>query len=173
MVSFMDYFKTNNAKHWIKYADEISENNKYFAKFMFYWLAFNSLYSEKNNKERKQIANFIDKYLKDYLEKFPNKFNELEKENSFKYLKSENIKDLKKSKNPPSPGYDDNDSNIETHGSVNSNNNVYRMKGYLNILYTIRCNLFHGDKTPIEIRDEKVVKNAYFVLKKILDIILN
>jgi len=47
-----------------------------------------------------------------------------------------------------------------------NNNNLGNMKS---LLYQIRCNIFHGEKTPGEINDDNIVKAAY----PILDYIIN
>lgn len=38
-----------------------------------------------------------------------------------------------------------------------------------NVLYQIRCNIFHGEKTPGDVNDDRIVKSALPVLKYIVD----
>lgn len=49
-------------------------------------------------------------------------------------------------------------------------NNLRTIK---NVLYQIRCNIFHGEKTPGDINDDRIVKSALpmlrFIVKKLID----
>jgi hypothetical protein len=38
-----------------------------------------------------------------------------------------------------------------------------------NVLYQVRCNVFHGEKVPGEINDDRIVKTAYPVLLAIME----
>lgn len=42
------------------------------------------------------------------------------------------------------------------------------LKTIKNVLYQIRCNIFHGEKTPGDINDDKIVKSALPLLKFIV-----
>ena len=45
-------------------------------------------------------------------------------------------------------------------------NNLETIK---NVLYQIRCNIFHGEKTPGDINDDRIVKSALPLLRYIVD----
>ena len=51
-----------------------------------------------------------------------------------------------------------------------NNNNLGTVKS---VLYLIRCNIFHGEKTPGVINDDKIVKAAYPLLDYIVDKLRN
>lgn len=42
------------------------------------------------------------------------------------------------------------------------------LKTIKNVLYQIRCNIFHGEKTPGDDNDDRIVKNAFPLLKHIV-----
>ena len=42
-----------------------------------------------------------------------------------------------------------------------------------NVLYQIRCNIFHGEKIPGDRNDDRIVKSANPVLKYILNYLIN
>jgi len=44
------------------------------------------------------------------------------------------------------------------------NNNLSTIK---NVLYQIRCNIFHGEKIPGDINDDRIVKSANPILEQI------
>jgi hypothetical protein len=46
------------------------------------------------------------------------------------------------------------------------------LKTVKNVLYQIRCNIFHGEKIPGDINDDSIVKSALPLLKHIVDFLL-
>jgi hypothetical protein len=42
------------------------------------------------------------------------------------------------------------------------------LKTIKNVLYQVRCNIFHGEKTPGDINDDRIVKNALPLLAYIV-----
>ncbi len=42
------------------------------------------------------------------------------------------------------------------------------LKTVRKVLYQIRCNIFHGEKTPGDVNDDRIVKNAFPLLKYIV-----
>jgi hypothetical protein len=38
-----------------------------------------------------------------------------------------------------------------------------------NVLYQIRCNIFHGEKTPGDLNDDRIVKSAFPILKYLVE----
>ena len=42
------------------------------------------------------------------------------------------------------------------------------LKTIKNVLYQVRCNIFHGEKTPGDINDDRIVKNAFPLLAYIV-----
>lgn len=47
------------------------------------------------------------------------------------------------------------------------------LKTIKDVLYQIRCNIFHGEKTPGDINDDRIVKSALPVLKYIVTHLIN
>jgi hypothetical protein len=37
-----------------------------------------------------------------------------------------------------------------------------------NVLYQVRCNVFHGEKVPGDVNDDRIVRAAYPVLLRIM-----
>lgn len=46
------------------------------------------------------------------------------------------------------------------------------LKTIKNVLYQIRCNIFHGEKTPGDVNDDRIVKSALPILKHIVEYLL-
>lgn len=47
------------------------------------------------------------------------------------------------------------------------------LKTIKNVLYQIRCNIFHGEKIPGEINDDRIVKSSLPILKYIIEYLLD
>lgn len=47
--------------------------------------------------------------------------------------------------------------------------NYRDLKQVINALYQVRCNLFHGEKFPLDPNDDRIVRPAYQVLLKIME----
>lgn len=58
---------------------------------------------------------------------------------------------------------------LENRGIIVGFNDHQSLKQLKNVLYQIRCNIFHGEKTPGEPNDDRIVKAATPVLKAILE----
>jgi len=46
------------------------------------------------------------------------------------------------------------------------------LKTVKNVLYQIRCNIFHGEKTPGDVNDDRIVKSALPLLKHIAEFLI-
>ena len=89
---------------------------------------------------------------------------------------------FKKLKNSLSKGDDHFVINMAKSDSYNSENDIKEMatkniiilcednnlKTIKNVLYQVRCNIFHGEKVPGDINDDRIVKNAFPLLKHIV-----
>ena len=49
---------------------------------------------------------------------------------------------------------------------------VNNLKTIKNVLYQIRCNIFHGEKTPGDFNDDAIVKSALHLLKYIMNYLI-
>lgn len=108
-------------------------------------------------------------------------FNEFVKENQSWY--NNKPSDLFEGlKNSLAKGDDHFVINMAKANSYNSGNDIKKMaksniiilcednslKTIKNVLYQIRCNIFHGEKTPGDINDDRIVKNAFPLLNHIV-----
>lgn len=108
-------------------------------------------------------------------------FNEFVKGNQSWY-NNEPSDLFEKLKNSLSKGEDHFVINMAKSNSYNSENDIKEMatkniiilcednnlKTIKNVLYQIRCNIFHGEKIPGDINDDRIVKNALPLLKHIV-----
>jgi hypothetical protein len=46
---------------------------------------------------------------------------------------------------------------------------IFNLQILKNVLYQIRCNIFHGEKTPGDINDDRIVSASFPVLKYLLE----
>ena len=146
--------KTMNSK---KAAAEWYERGKKesdpFYKFICYWISFNALYgSSKGASERKQIENYVEEMLKE-------KEVEIKQNDALAFFYTP-IKDLRKPRRM----------NSDTSDCVEilKDESCEAWKRLLNLLlcvYQARCNLFHGDKLPVDYRDQEVAENSAKVLE--------
>lgn len=42
--------------------------------------------------------------------------------------------------------------------------NIYKLRILKDVLFQIRCNIFHGEKTPSDVHDDRIVATSYPVL---------
>jgi len=47
------------------------------------------------------------------------------------------------------------------------------LKTIKNVLYQIRCNIFHGEKTPADLNDDRIVKSALPILRYIVQYLID
>jgi hypothetical protein len=108
-------------------------------------------------------------------------FNEFVKENQ-RWYNDEPSDLFEKLKKSLSKGDDHFVINMAKSNSYNSENDIKEMatkniiilcednnlKTIKNVLYQIRCNIFHGEKIPGDINDDRIVKNAFPLLKHIV-----
>lgn len=127
-----------------------------FYKFICYWISFNALYgSSKGVSERKQIENYVEKILK-------GKKIEIKQNDTLTFFYTP-IKDLRKPRKM--------DSDTSDCVKILKDENCKSWERLLNLLlcvYQARCNLFHGDKLPVDYRDQEVAKNSAKVLEEYL-----
>lgn len=140
-------------KKWfdISKGDNIDTKDDFF-KFVAVWLAFNALYSSKfynitGDKEQvKRFANLpaIKERHKVLLK---DDFTYME---SLKMIKSKGVRNMQ----------------VDYKWEINDSLSI---KSTLLSIYQIRCNLFHGGKTPENLRDINLVKNGYIIISKLIE----
>ena len=145
-----------------------------FNPFIKLWIAFNGWYKSKypNKNDRKAIdlckndsdlftfyqRSFSDKQFCDYLDKLVFELDKKPLENLTR------PRDRKLSLNK----LEDENGNVSflDNGSEAFNN-------YLDIIYQVRCNLFHCEKSPASMRDKLIVEYSYktfcIIMKQIID----
>lgn len=111
-------------------------------------------------------------------------FNEFVKENQDCYISPTNLfDDLKKSLAKGTRFFvinmaKSNRYNQKTDIEIMANKNIIvlcednNLKTIKNVLYQIRCNVFHGEKIPGDINDDKIVKSALPLLKHLVEYLL-
>ncbi len=162
-------------KEWYRFG--IENNDPFFVKFMFLWIAFNQIYSkfsgeaenqktkEKYHSERKQIIECLEKDIETRLltEKlFSNIFNspfiQIFKEKSIDVFDRTHMVFV------PDSRHKDN----ETVASEEKDWKE-RIKALFMMVYQVRCNLFHGSKEISNARDVKLVQCAGEILEMYLE----
>lgn len=153
----------NKIKMWY-YKSEID----HFSSFTTLWIAFNAFYNVKfrEGSNRKNIKEFVkDVNLKEIYVAL------LKSESNFKI----EVQDLKKELDKK-PLYNDKGSgrsSITGRDYPINVENIQNMDQLVDVLYTIRNNLFHGDKSLLAERDQRLVELAYKILHQYLGKLLS
>jgi hypothetical protein len=150
-------FSTSLYKKLIRNWHEKATTEDYFSKFVFEYLAFAAIIRKYFNIESKSDRDAVNR-LKgnkviegEYLLKIQKELNEnLNK--LINYLNG----------NPVKNG----DKEIQIQNEEDWPNMV-------ELIYSVRNNLFHGGKDPDDARDKLLVENAYKLLRPLVEILLN
>ena len=151
MLDWIDYLNIND--NYIG-----NETNKNCIKFIFLWIRYNNYYNKKYTKEINK------KYKEERIrakalncDKVQRKYSEFKEEflNSFKSLSNQDT--LKEYI-----------TNLKTKEIILFNEHNSDLDDFLDTVYQIRCNLFHGDKLARDY-DAKIVSWAYECLNKLLN----
>jgi hypothetical protein len=148
------------AQAWFAKAEKERDD---YDRFVALWIAFNALYSEfLETSERQAIGKFIcrtvsgpdDGTIKHIVERTDAQF-----------FRDRIIRDVRR-------GARDTMEHATILGA-RYRTPRHRLKALLMILYQVRCNLFHGDKTYGRDSDNEVVANAAKALMQVLRAYLN
>ena len=159
---------------WNEYLKRITNQkslNEYFVNFMILWMAYNHYYNSlieiepelfsTRDEKKKDSEKAIVIYKKEDLNLF------------YEQNKDEILRDFQNI--PAFRGLGIRNSVVDTRfNDISSDRNAYfnenanDLKHFLKAVYQIRCNLFHGDKTPYESTDKALVVWAYNYLLLIL-----
>ena len=143
------------ARSWLARAESSQDE---FDRFMALWIAMNALYSEhQTESERRAISDFVfsngyrlsEPQIRSILDHPGARYFETRVVRDVRGTGSDTAEDaavLKNTRRPPKP----------------------RLKALMMILYQVRCNLFHGNKTFGRESDTKVISNASGVLECIV-----
>ncbi|MCP6718953.1 MAG: HEPN domain-containing protein [Patescibacteria group bacterium] len=131
---------------WIKKGD--LENDS-FSRFICYWIAFNCWLYTKTNEVHDRVA-LSKLYQQEYLFK---DFQKLVTKNENLFAELVKVCPIENNR----------------IGNINKPiNDVEKFNEVVDVLYEIRCNLFHGSKTDTNKRDIEVAKAATPVLEVIV-----
>ncbi len=163
----MHYDELNISKEWFKIGNDKIGNNAADIAFRFiaYWIAFNSFYSKYSlmKNERDQITNYISKNYDSYF----NNIIDFETDPEMEIFKK-----LPVLSGTYRPRRDCVKSNKYSVLFNDLNNPTLpeekRMEALFLTIYQVRCNMFHGSKTPEPERDYQLVDSSQKILEKVL-----
>lgn len=142
----------NIGNEWYEYASK--ENENYFVKFMMYWVAFNWLYEgyrKDRQDEKLTIQNFLDDEKRNLNALESLKFFKIPQyQKAIAILTEEPIIDARTC-----------ESKSHYKNKVVNNESILDL---IYIIYQIRCNLFHGSKSPSAPRNRALVEAAATIL---------
>lgn len=164
---------------WVNYAFDEENNHSVVEKFVFIWFAFNGYYGRyltKYNKEKDKVIVFSEisaiKYsLRIRAKECTSKikiFSELNKMECFNLFKNIDIKKMHPRYNSNSDDSTNNNTTDNITDTIDNNDNYNFdpnnprecLNSYLDKLYRVRCNLFHGYKHTYEEKDFKILALA-------------
>ena len=148
---------------WIEY---LEIDNKYIGKdvykkcikFIFLWINYNHYYNEHYKKEdnpkykdeRERVKALDLPEVKEKYERLKNKFLE-------KFVKL-----------PSNEHFREYIVNLKNKQHINFDENNFQLENFLETVYQIRCNLFHGDKL-VNDYNIKIIEWAYDCLNELCD----
>lgn len=165
----LDQFVVKRAEYWWKSARQ----RKYiFDKFISGWVSFNIIYNFINRKYGRNI-NLNDRDIMSEVKRVKSTVKYLFNNNIWSYDLRNSIEALIELNAPiyyRQYPYENNwisTENIvhEIHEDIRQNKNVEALVKTYELLYRVRCNLFHGDKSDDNQRDTAVVALCWEVMK--------
>lgn len=144
----------NVANRWYEKAVDSEDD---FDKFISVWISFNAIYGQKNGRERQKITKVI---------------NELDDASIRRILDLEEVTFFQRI-SPPIRFYTD-DGMGDTDQSQKALNRNFNqnprkaLEALMYILNKVRNNLFHGSKRLGQERDVETVRNAYPIVREII-----
>ena len=148
--------------NWIEYLD--IDNNytgndiyKKCIKFVFLWINYNHFYNKRYTKE-------ISRRYKDEKER-AKALDLQEAKDRYERLKNDFLK--KFNKLPSDEHFREYIVNLKTKQRINFDKNHFQLEDFLETIYQIRCNLFHGDKL-VNDYNVQIIAWAYDCLQELL-----
>ena len=141
------------------WAEKGKQERDVFSKFIFYYFCFNALTAHFSQEDRdRAMLNWI--YAND--NPIKTEFGKLVEANDY---------------------FQNSLTTLKGYGKVYDNRKKYQQKfvevkdikninEVLDVVYQIRCNLFHGSKSPSEVRDQKLASTASRILGKLVGCVL-
>ena len=158
---------------WLKWAESVTlQGNEdsglaAFPQFAMVWMAFNAVYNEsyrnENLSEKNKIKKFCEKSAIKYIhQQLINKNDEYAKAISILEKELDDIGLINLTGRERSP--------ICEREYPLRLNGPKTFKRLIDIIYTIRCNLFHGDKLIARDRDAKLCEYSHKILSNFLKV---
>lgn len=141
---------------WLERSQGKNVKLSVFDKFISLWISFNSWGTAKYNTDLDR--NIIDRFSRD--EEIKEIYKDLLNNRTDKNFK-ENIRSLKQQ----CPIQKNRGGKVNIH-------NLFALCEVIEAIYTIRCNLIHGEKAPNVLRDKTLVSLAYPILTELFTCIL-
>lgn len=145
----------SNKNYVLKWIEKSQKEEDYFDKFVYGFFALNALYSiYYEGDERRAIKMLFEASVKDHREEYRKILYTPEYEY---FCNRPAIKNCKYNPYKENPGRKDTSSDtmkLPERSVIGSN------RAMLMILYQIRCNLFHGNKSFGDENDQEILKNA-------------
>lgn len=143
----------DNKKIALRWWKKSQKEDDVFDRFICLWIAFNALYGIKSGSNQDQIKSLIE-------ELYDDAYDIILENIDFFYTPIKNL-------NPSIRRLDTSNYIRELKASSNNRDKLVQL---MYCIYQVRCNLFHGGKTPDSDRDYKVVRNACKILQQFFDI---
>lgn len=158
------------AKEWYEQGEAITnvlQNGNLFpiySKFIYYWIAFNALYSATDgNNQSEQIEKFIDNNWDDRYGEMVKDGNE--NKNFFETKRIVSLNPVQRNKKKKI-----NDTTEQMATLATNENPKEKVIALLKCVYQVRCNLFHGEKGASDYDDKVIVRNAAETMSSFLTI---
>lgn len=154
----------DSASRWYKRGKQETDP---FDKFIDMWISYNAIYSDTHGDyEIDRAANCAGNIYSKNVQKY----NVLLSTEDAQYFGKRKIVDCKNSKYTA----EDSRAKIECYDPSDYKSCAEAFESLIKCIYKVRCNLFHGDKTPsgpVDFNDDtEIVTHAGAVMQSILDI---
>ena len=156
-------------KHWYESGKEEIENAKkeqpydlknccYFDAFINLWISFNAIYSSFScnggRSERDQIEQFLMKSAVGELV-CRKQYEFVKTHSALKYFQNNTVKNMN-----PSFSHTNDTEEYRKKLNIRGQSTKPLLQNLLYCIYLVRCNLFHGQKTPLDIVDSRIIKES-------------
>ena len=148
------------ALKWYRYG--LENNLDYISRFMMHWIAFNWMYCEsRGSSERERIKAFCRRNSQKLLLYDP--------------FDTDEVQVFKEGPVYRTGGAPSNDDPEELYKDIRKGcgNTAKRATSLLLSVYQVRCNLFHGGKSPDNKRDLKLVESSAEIMNGYLRVLLS
>lgn len=142
------------ARNWLS---KSLQDTDVFDQFVYAWFAFNALYSENMTDQNRELDAILTTVQNQVWSIEPRKLSALMSSGAVRFFETRIIRDMRKPER---------DTSFSHKRLANRNNNDrIRAEALFRILYTVRCNLFHGNKNFADDSDTAVIRNAAEIMK--------